>query len=127
MNYDLIENKLKQLKIENFIWIIYIGIIIMSWYANNLENNYFVYNDLQSKEKYRTVMILIFSILLVVYLYFLKDSYDDIKNINDGDSDKKKKLLILSFVASLLIVISGLIFLYIAYQDEELDVELAFS
>ena len=99
----------------------------MSWYANNLEKNYFAYNDLESKEKYRKVMILIFLILLVVYLYFLKDSYDDIKNINDEDGDKKKNLIVLSFVASLLIVISGIIFLYIAYQDEELDVELAFS
>lgn len=127
MDYSLIEDKLKQLKIENFIWIIYIGIIIMSWYANNLEKNYFLHNNLESKEKYRKIMILIFTILLVVYLYFLKDSCDDIKNINDGDSDKKKNLMVLSFVASLLIVISGLIFLYIAYQDEELDVELAFS
>ena len=127
MNYDLIESKLKQLRIENLIWIIYIGIIIMSWYANYLEKDYFVYNDLESKEKYRKVMISIFLILLVVYLYFLKDSYDDIKNINSCDSDKKKNLLILSFIASLFIVISGLIFLYIAFQDEELDVELAFS
>lgn len=127
MDYSSVENKLKQLKIENFIWVIYIGIIVMSWYANHLEKNYFLYNNLDSKEQYRKVMILIFSILLVVYLYFLKDSCDDIKNINDGDSDKKKGLILLSFIASLLIVISGLIFLYIAYQDEELDVELAFS
>jgi len=127
MDYSSIDDKLRQLKIENFIWIIYIGIIIMSWYANNLEKNYFLYNDLESKEKYRKIMILIFSILLVVYLYFLKDSYNDLKSINDGDRDKKKNLIVLSFVASLLIVISGLIFLYIAYQDEELDVELAFS
>lgn len=127
MNYSFFENKLKQLKIENFIWLLYIGIIIMSWYANNLEKNYFVYNDLKSKEKYRKVMIIIFSILLIVYLYFFKGSYDDIKNITDDDSNKKKRLLILSFIASVLIVFSGLIFLYIAYQDKELDVELAFS
>lgn len=127
MDYNSVEDKLKQLKIENFIWIVYIGIIIMSWYANNLEKNFFLYNDLKSKEEYRKVMILIFLILLIVYIFFLKDSYNDIKNINDGDSDKKKGLILLSFIVSLLIVISGLIFLYIAYQDEELDVELAFS
>lgn len=28
-------DKLKDIKIENFIWIIYIGIIILSWYANS--------------------------------------------------------------------------------------------
>lgn len=122
-----LDRKLKQLKIEDFIWVIYIGIILLSWYSNSLERQYFVNNDVQSKEKYHQILILIFSILIVVYLYFLKDSYDDIKNIDLYDSDKKKKLIFLSFIASLLIAISGFIFLYIAVQDENIDVELAFN
>ena len=122
-----LDRKLKQLKIEDFIWVIYIGIILLNWYSNSLERQYFVNNDVQSKEKYRQILILIFSILIVVYLYFLKDSYDDIKNIDLYDSDKKKKLIFLSFIASLLIAISGFIFLYIAVQDENIDVELAFN
>lgn len=127
MNCDEIERKLNQLKIEDFIWLIYIGIIVMSWYSNYLERKYFINNDLKSKEKYRKIMIFIFSILIVVYLYFLKDSYDDIKNINTCDSNKKKKLIYLSFIGSLFIAFSGFIFLYIAINDEELDVELAFN
>lgn len=39
MNSDELDKKLKQLKTEDFIWLIYIGIIIMSWYSNNLEKN----------------------------------------------------------------------------------------
>ena len=72
-------------------------------------------------------MILIFSILIVVYLYFLKDSYNDLQNLKSMDNEKKKNLVFLSFVASLLIAISGAIFLYIAIIDEELNVELAFN
>ena len=127
MNYEELNSKLKQLKIENFIWVIYIGIIFISWYANSLEKKYFIFNDLYSKEKYRKTMILIFSILIVVYFYFLKDSYKDFKNLSSKDSCKKQNLIFLSFIASLLIFISGLIFLYIAYKDESLDVELAFN
>lgn len=126
MNYDLF-NKLKQLKIENFIWVIYIGIIILSWYSNSLEKKYFIFNDLYSKDKYRHVMIFIFSILIIVYFYFLYDSYKDFKNLSNKDSCKKQNLVILSFISSLLIFISGLIFLYIAYKDQELDVEIAFN
>ena len=99
----------------------------MSWYSNNLERKYFIYNDLQSKEKYRKMMILIFSILIIVYLYFLKDSYNDLQNINPYDTNKKKNLTFMSFLGSLFIVISGFIFLYIAIMDEEIDVELAFN
>lgn len=127
MNYKELNNKLKELKIEEIIWIVYIAIIIMSFYSNSLERKYFIYNDLESKEKYRKTMILIFSILIVVYLYFLKDSYGDLKCIRPYDSERKKNFLYLSFVGSLLIAISGFIFLYIAIKDENLDVELAFN
>ncbi len=120
-------SKLKELEIEEFIWIVYIGIIILSFYSNNLEKKYFLYNDQISKEKYRKIMILIFSILIVVYFYFFKDSYDSLKNLNCYDSFKKKKLNKLSFIASTFILISGIIYLYIAYQDTDIDVELAFN
>ena len=49
------------------------------------------------------------------------------KNISEKDSCKKQNLVFLSLIASLLIFVSGLIFLYIAYKDEELEVELAFN
>ncbi len=127
MNSDELNKRLKQLKIEDFIWIIYIGIIILSLYSNSLERNYFLYNDYKSKKKYREILILIFSILVIVYLYFLKDSIDDIKNLRQNDSNRKKTLVYLSFIASLLIAISGFIFLFIALVDDNLDIELAFN
>ena len=37
-----LEKKLKQIKIENLIWVVYIGIIILSWYSNYLERNYYL-------------------------------------------------------------------------------------
>lgn len=122
-----LNDKLKQLKIEDFIWLIYIFIIFLSWYSNNLERKYFIYKDNESKEKYRKIMIFIFSILIVVYFYFLKDSYKDVFKVDIYSLDKIDNLKYLSFIASLFIFISGLIFLYIAIKDEDLNVELAFN
>lgn len=127
MDSNDLDKKLKQLRIEDFIWLIYIIIIFMSWYSNNLERKYFVFKDIESKEKYRKIMIFIFSILIVVYLYFLKDAYEDIKNMNLSDITDIDNLTILSFIGSLLIAISGFIFLYISIKDKELNVELAFN
>ncbi len=121
-----INDKLKELKIEDYIWIIYIGIIILSYYSNYLESKYYINNDIECKKKYREIMIGIFSILVIVYLYFLYSSYNSLKKLDSLDDDKKI-LVILSFIASLLIVISGLIYLYIAFNDEDLTVELAFN
>lgn len=122
-----IDDKLRELKAEEFVWIIYIGIIAFSFYSNSLEKRYFLYNDPVAKEKYRKTLILIFSILVVVYIYFLKDAYDSVKDLKPWDSVEKKNLVYLSFIGSLLIAVSGFIFLYIAFRDESIDVEIAFN
>lgn len=120
-------DRLEDIKKENIVWIIYIGIIILSYYANSKEKKYILYNDEKSKKEYQNLMIIIFSILFVIYYYFTKDSYDDLKNINIFDTKKKKNLLYLSFIGSLLILISGAIFLIIAIVDDEIDTEIAFN
>ena len=126
MNSQLMD-KLKELKFEECVWILYLGIIVLSFYSNSLEKQFFCYQDITSKEKYQRCMIFIFSILVIVYLSFFKSSYDDIQYLNKDDSFQKKKLTYCSFIASLLITISGFIYLYIAFQDHDLNVEIAFN
>ena len=122
-----VKNRIAELNIEDFIWIIYLLIIIMSFYSNHLERKYFLSNDNNYKERYRKIVVIIFSILLVVYVYFLQDSFKSLQELKVTDSKKKKELVVLSFLGSLFIAISGFIFLYIAVVDENLDVELAFN
>lgn len=122
-----VKEKLRQIKIENYIWIIYIIIIGISYYSNYLEKDYFINNSIESKEKYRESLIIIFSILLIIYLYFTVDAYKSVQSLKENDSKEKKDLVTLSFIGSLLILISGIIFLYVAYKDYNLDVELAFN
>ena len=127
MDNETINNKLKELKIEEGIWIIYLGIIFLSFYSNNLEKSYYLYKDLNCKKQYQEVMIIIFTILVLVYIYFFYSSYKEMKNINPLNNQKKNNLIYLSFIASFLLVISGLIYLYIAITDNNIDVELAFN
>ena len=122
-----LENKIRSINNEDLIWIVYLGIIIFSFYSNELEKKYFIYNDLNCKKKYKDTLIIIFSILLVVYTYFLKSSIHDIKSLKSSDTIKKKYLVYLSFCASLLITISGFILLFIAFYDDSIDVEIAFN
>lgn len=121
------EDLLKKIKAENTVWIIYIILIIICLYGNTLEKNYVLYNDQISKEKYRKITIFIFIVAIIVYLYFFYDSYNDVKNLKPTDSKRKKELNKLSLLGSTLILASGLIFLYIAIVDKNLDVEVAFN
>ena len=125
MNEDL--SRLKDVKIENYIWIIYIGIIVLSWYANGKKKNYILTKSEKSKKEYQWLMILIFSILLLIYYYFTKDSYDDILELKPGDSNKRIVLRYASFIDSFLILISDIIFLIIAIVDDNIDTEIAFN
>ena len=120
-------DRLEDIKIENFVWIIYIGIIILSWYANNKETKFILYNDEKAKKEYQNLMILIFTILVIIYAYFTKDSYDDLMNLNESDTEKKKILHLASFIGSFLVLISGFIFLGIVIVDDEIDTEIAFN
>ena len=119
-------DRLNDIKTENIIWVIYIFIIVLSFIANNYETNYIKYNDNKSKDDYRNLMLLIFSILVIVYFRILKDSLRDVKKTSYLNN-KVSKLNKLFFIGSLLVFISGIIFLYIIYNDTDIDVEFAFN
>ena len=120
-------DRLKEIKDENIVWIIYIGIIILSYYANYKEVKYILYNDEKSRKKYQDTMILIFTILVIIYYYFTKHTYINIKKLNSRDSEKKITLTYASFIGTLLVLISGIIFLSIVILDENIEVEIAFN
>ena len=121
------EERLKDIKTENLIWIVYIGIIILSWYANSKEKHFVLYNDEKSKKEYQNLMILIFSVLVIAYYYFAKDSLKDYQKLTPFDSKKKKNLTTASLIASIFILVSCLILLGIAITDEDIDIEIAFN
>ena len=110
-------DKLEDIKEENLIWIIYIIIIILSYYANSKE----------ARREYQSLLIIIFSILVIIYYHFTKNNYEDILKLNSSDTNKKIILTKASFIGTLLVLISGIIFLIIAIYDKQIEVELAFN
>lgn len=116
--------RMKEIDLEDYIFIIYYIIITLSIYANKVEREYLITKDIELREKYRRLLYIIFGIATVIYLYYAISSYQEVKNNNNS---KDKYLFELSFFASFLILISGIIYLYIIYQDKEINVELAFN
>ena len=116
--------KLKEIQIEDLIWCIYIVLILLSIYSNHFEKRYYLYNDIKSKEDYRKLNIFIFSVAVIIYLYFVSDGY---KSLINSKTPKSKDLNTLNFTASTLILIGGSIFLYIAITDEDLNTEIALT
>lgn len=117
------QERMQEIAIEDYVFIIYYILITLSLYANKIEREFLITKDTQTREKYRRILYIIFGIAIIIYLYYTISSYQDYKKNNTKD----KFLYELSFIGSLLILISGIIFLYIINQDKEVNVEIAFS
>lgn len=118
---------LKKINTEEFIWVVYLVIIGLSFYSNHQERKYYIEKDPKAKSKYRNLNIIIFTIALLVYLYFFIDGYKDVNNLKPWDSDSKRFFNEASFFATTLILIAGATLLFIAIFDVDLETELAFS
>ena len=49
---------LKEIETENFVWIIYLFIIGLSFLANKFEKDYYINGNIDDKEKYRIINIM---------------------------------------------------------------------
>ena len=117
--------RIKDTRIEDFIFIIYYLIITLSLYSNKIDRDYLYTGNDYDRTRYRILLYIIFGIAFLVYLYYTIDSYKTLKEVSYDDENRK--LYELSFLASFLVLISGCIYLYIISNDEEDRVELAFN
>lgn len=123
------ENKseiLKEIEIENYIWIVYLGLIIFSFWSNNEERKYIIFGDISAKENYRKSLVLVFSIASIIYFYFFYSSYHSYKNLDKNDTESKKYFTVINLIATTLVLIAGILFLFIAIEDKELKTEISF-
>ncbi len=119
--------RIKQIKIENFIWVICLILIGISIYGNIYEEKYFKYYLQEDKEKYRKALIFVFSAAMIIYIYYLYDSYKSYLDNKNSLNKKSKDLATLNLYSSFLFTIAGAILLYIAISDENLDTEISFT
>ena len=119
------EERLKKIDIDNNIWIIYLGIIFLSFLANSYEKDYFINKNNLSKKTYRKLNIFIFIILTLVYSYFEIDALKSF--LNKDKSPKQTNLDNLTLLATTFVLLSGIIFIYILIDDDDLLEEIAFN
>jgi len=115
-------DKLKDIKIENTIIYIYFILLSIYLYANKIEVNYIKYNNIEDKEKYRLLLYIVFGISLIITLYYSIESIKDLKEESTPDIQELKEL---STIASILILIASIIILYIIYKDKDINLEVS--
>ena len=101
--------EIKRLTFENYIWGVYIVIAICNIYGNELIKKSIKENDRVSNKKAMIIFKAILIATLIIYLYFLKRNYNDLKK-NNYDSKYMIRL-----IGSILVFAGTICFLY--FQD----------
>lgn len=96
--------KLEELRIDDFIWGIYIFIVVMALISNAIERSSVYTKDPKDIQDYHSINIFLFVIAFLIYLYFLKTQ-------SEHFTEKKDLSTCLSLIATILLVISGSLFI----------------
>lgn len=121
------EKLLKELKVEDIVWSIYLIIIGLSYYSSIIERNY-IYTDSEiSKNRYRLINMTVFTLVVLVCIYFAYENYKNEKELNEKDTETKKHFTQVEFLASLLALASASLFLYASIYDINIETEIAFN
>lgn len=120
-----LRKRLKDIKIENFVFGVFIILILLAYYANEREVDYFFNSNEFSKNEYYYIQIIIFFVTVIISIYYFCESYQDVVELRYKEYSKSKEYSYLSFIASGAALIAGIIFLYIAIDDKEIEAEIS--
>lgn len=120
-----INELIKKIEIEDYIWIINFFIIIFALISNQYEKEYIINKNKRYKKVYKNINICIFIILFIIYSYF---AYGRLKTVNkEKNIPLNKEILIdeANLIASILILLGSFIYLIDEIIDnKEINVEL---
>ena len=123
MNNDL-EKRLKEIGLENIVFGIFIILIILAYYANDKEVDYFLNRNEHSKKEYYYLMIFIFLVVTTISAYYFYQAYLQVTTLQ-YQSSREKEYAYLDLIANGATLVASLIFLYIAINDKNIDAEIS--
>ena len=118
INYE----RLKEIKINDFIFVVYIVISIAAIICNNIEEDN-IKNNKESTKVITSIRSAIIIVGILIYLYFVYTSYKNFKNPNKNLSKKDKKANNYALLSSILFLIASIIVFYVNLlnTNEEID------
>lgn len=121
-----VKKKLKRLKNEDIIWIIYFFIVVFALYSNKLDRDYLLKKDKEAYKREKSINITIFFVAFFIYLYFLLLLTEDLGNMEKNFDDPNYRSTFIQLIAAILFLIGGAIYLIneITRKDDALDVGL---
>lgn len=115
--------KLKDIQEENNIIFIYFIILTIYLYANSIEKKFLETQNNNYKYTYRNLLFVVFGISFLITLYYSIESIKELKK--ESQNIEIYQLKELSTMANILVLIATIIYLYIIYKDENINLEIS--
>ena len=119
-------NRLKQLRNEDFIWIIYFFIATFALLSNVLERDFVLTKNSNSFKKSKTINVIIFFVAFFIYLYFVLLFTSNLNNMERNFNNAKYRNTFLQLIAAILFLVGGAIYLMQEILTNEVD-EIGFG
>lgn len=103
--------RLKILRTEDFIWIIYFFIAAFAIFSNAFERDFVITNNSYSYKKSKVINITLFFTTFFIYLYFVLLFTTDLNNMEKNFNNSRYRNTFLQLIAALLFLIGTIIFL----------------
>lgn len=102
-------NDLQEVTINEWIWIIFVILSLANIYGDELEKNSLQENNCRDKNA-RKIFLTTASVALIIYFYFVINSYRKLKNLKQ--SNKNTKLQEINLLGNTLVFIGALTLIY---------------
>ena len=107
-----IESKLKRLRREDLIWIIYFFIAAFALLSNSYDRDYLINHKRSAYKKERTINITIFIVAFFIYFYFVLLLTNDLSDMPKNFKSPQYRDTFIRLIAALLFLVGGAIYLY---------------
>ena len=110
-------NAIKELKIDEFIWIIFIILSIINIIGDKCLINYYKYNNKDKNKQAKDIFTLSVFISLIIYIYLLYKRYK--VYYNNKINNKNTNICGTRLFATILVVTATILFLYCQLEDRK--------
>lgn len=111
----MIDNKIKELKIDEWIWVIFIILSILNIWGDECEKDYYFHQEELKDETAKKIFTFTVFISLCIYLYLLYQRYQKVKMAKILKEDAN--LCEVRLFGSILVVIATILFLYCQVEE----------
>lgn len=117
--------KLRLLKEEDFIWLIYFFIITYALISNKFEKDFLINKNRASLNTAQHINTTVLIIAFFIYLYFVIVTIENFDLLKQKGSNKEVRVAMETLIANILFLVAGAISLYANYDSSTTRTDIA--